>query len=260
MHQDKNAARRARWEGRSRPRHPSLWAFPSVSEGWGPKSPWLLAGLSLPGFPGAAATAPGALFILCSAHASHSNCAGQEQDCRPISHPNLVPASLSADRGTLNMSGIALSRLAQERKAWRKDHPFGFVAVPTKNPDGTMNLMNWECAIPGKKGTPWEGGLFKLRMLFKDDYPSSPPKCKFEPPLFHPNVYPSGTVCLSILEEDKDWRPAITIKQILLGIQELLNEPNIQDPAQAEAYTIYCQNRVEYEKRVRAQAKKFAPS
>lgn len=28
----------------------------------------------------------------------------------------------------------------------------GFVAVPTKNPDGTMNLMNWECAIPGKKG------------------------------------------------------------------------------------------------------------
>ncbi|XP_073217662.1 SUMO-conjugating enzyme UBC9 isoform X1 [Lepidochelys kempii] len=108
--------------------------------------------------------------------------------------------------------------------------------------------------------TPWEGGLFKLRMLFKDDYPSSPPKCKFEPPLFHPNVYPSGTVCLSILEEDKDWRPAITIKQILLGIQELLNEPNIQDPAQAEAYTIYCQNRVEYEKRVRAQAKKFAPS
>uniref|UniRef100_A0A8C3QVI4 Potassium channel tetramerization domain containing 5 n=1 Tax=Cyanoderma ruficeps TaxID=181631 RepID=A0A8C3QVI4_9PASS len=163
-------------------------------------------------------------------------------------------------RGNLNMSGIALSRLAQERKAWRKDHPFGFVAVPTKNPDGTMNLMNWECAIPGKKGTPWEGGLFKLRMLFKDDYPSSPPKCKFEPPLFHPNVYPSGTVCLSILEEDKDWRPAITIKQILLGIQELLNEPNIQDPAQAEAYTIYCQNRVEYEKRVRAQAKKFAPS
>lgn len=29
------------------------------------------------------------------------------------------------------------------------------------------------------------------------------------------------------------------VPQILLGIQELLNEPNIQDPAQAEAYTIY---------------------
>jgi len=31
----------------------------------------------------------------------------------------------------------------------------------------------------------------------------------------------------------------VFVFQILLGIQELLNEPNIQDPAQAEAYTIY---------------------
>uniref|UniRef100_A0A669DQU2 Ubiquitin-conjugating enzyme E2Ia n=2 Tax=Oreochromis TaxID=8139 RepID=A0A669DQU2_ORENI len=148
------------------------------------------------------------------------------------------------------MSGIALSRLAQERKAWRKDHPFGFVAVPTKNPDGTMNLMNWECAIPGKKGTPWEGGLFKLRMLFKDDYPSSPPKCEL---LCIQPVNMKNTLAV-ILACRCFW------KSILLGIQELLNEPNIQDPAQAEAYTIYCQNRVEYEKRVRAQAKKFSPS
>ncbi|KAG9476959.1 hypothetical protein GDO78_002376 [Eleutherodactylus coqui] len=94
------------------------------------------------------------------------------------------------------MSGIALSRLAQERKAWRKDHPFGFVAVPTKNPDGTMNLMNWECAIPGKKGTPWEGGLFKLRMLFKDDYPSSPPKCKYSEIPWSPSLrVPRHTRC-----------------------------------------------------------------
>jgi ubiquitin-conjugating enzyme E2 I len=30
-------------------------------------------------------------------------------------------------------------------------------------------------------------------------------------------VYPSGTICLSILNEDDGWRPAITIKQLLLG-------------------------------------------
>lgn len=35
----------------------------------------------------------------------------------------------------------------------------GFVAVPTKNPDGTMNLMNWECAIPGKKGVRVTAGF-----------------------------------------------------------------------------------------------------
>ncbi len=50
------------------------------------------------------------------------------------------------------MSGIALGRLAEERKSWRKDHPFGFIAKPTKNQDGSLNLMNWECFIPGKKG------------------------------------------------------------------------------------------------------------
>ncbi len=86
------------------------------------------------------------------------------------------------------MSGIATSRLSEERKGWRKNKPYGFVARPTKNnvciflwinffetfQDGTMNLMNWECAIPGKKGTLWEGGLYKIRMIFKDDYPSSP--------------------------------------------------------------------------------------
>jgi len=126
-----------------------------------------------------------------------------------------------------------------------------------KNPDGTSNLMQWEFAIPGKKATPWEGGLYKGHMIFKEDFPSTPPKVKFVPPLFHPNVYPSGTVCLSLLDEDKDWRPAITIKQLLVGIQDLLNDPNIKDPAQAEAYTSFCQNRADYEKRVRAQARAF---
>ena len=58
-------------------------------------------------------------------------------------------------------------------------------------------------------------------------------------------MYPSGTVCRSILDEEKDWRPAITVKQILLGIQDLLNDPNVKDPAQAEAYTSFCQNRFE---------------
>lgn len=28
------------------------------------------------------------------------------------------------------------------------------------------------------------------------DLPTKPPKCKFVPPLFHPNVFPSGTICL----------------------------------------------------------------
>ena len=51
-----------------------------------------------------------------------------------------------------------------------------------------------DCAddISLRRQTAWEGGYYKLKMIFKDDYPTSPPKCKFDPPLFHPNVYPSG--------------------------------------------------------------------
>lgn len=76
----------------------------------------------------------------------------------------------------------------------------------------------------------------------------------------HPNIYPSGTVCLSILNEEEDWKPNITVKQVLLGIQKLLkDEPNIESPAQQEPLTLYKSNRDEYVKRVKifaAQCKK----
>jgi hypothetical protein len=84
------------------------------------------------------------------------------------------------------------------------------------------------------------------------EYPTKPPKCKFTPPLFHPNVYPSGTVCLSILNEEEGWKPAITIKEILLGIQSLLDEPNPDSPAQAEAYNLFKKDRQGYERKVKA--------
>ena len=75
-------------------------------------------------------------------------------------------------------SGIARGRLVEERKAWRKDHPYGFYARPVSNGDGSSNIMRWESGIPGKANTDWEGGVFKVSMEFSEDYPSKPPKCK----------------------------------------------------------------------------------
>ena len=40
-------------------------------------------------------------------------------------------------------------------------------------------------------------------------------------------------------DEEKSWKPAITIKQILLGVQDLLNDPNPGDPAQADAFHLF---------------------
>ncbi|KAI8799367.1 SUMO conjugating enzyme Hus5 [Cladochytrium replicatum] len=157
------------------------------------------------------------------------------------------------------MSSICTARLQEERRQWRKDHPYGFWARPKKGPDNALNLMEWEVGIPGKPATPWEGGVYKLTMQFPDDYPQKPPKCKFVGGLFHPNVYPSGTVCLSILNEEEGWKPGLTVKQILLGIQDLLDDPNPNSPAQREAYQMFTQHRAEYENKVRQQAKQHAP-
>ncbi len=95
-------------------------------------------------------------------------------------------------------------------------------------------------------------------MAFSDEYPTRPPACKFEPPLFHPNVFPSGTVCLSLLSEEKDWAPTITIRQLLLGIQDLLGNPNLDDPAQREAYTLARNDRAAYDAKVRELAAAYA--
>ena len=119
---------------------------------------------------------------------------------------------------------------------WRKDRPHGFFARPETSKDGAVNLLKWECGVPGKSGTDWEGGLYKVTMEFTEEYPSQPPKCKFVPPLFHPNVYPSGKICLSLLDADKAWKPSLTIKHLLIGIQTLLDDPNNLDPAQEEPF------------------------
>jgi ubiquitin-conjugating enzyme E2 I len=60
------------------------------------------------------------------------------------------------------MGDLASMRLSAERKAWRKDHPADFYAKPRMNKDGSNNLFSWEAGIPGKVGTDWEGGVFKV--------------------------------------------------------------------------------------------------
>lgn len=33
---------------------------------------------------------------------------------------------------------------------------------------GILDLKKWECGVPGKDKTLWEGGLFKLDLIFPD--------------------------------------------------------------------------------------------
>eukprot|EP01130_Rhizamoeba_saxonica_P000090 TRINITY_DN1010_c0_g1_i2.p1 TRINITY_DN1010_c0_g1~~TRINITY_DN1010_c0_g1_i2.p1 ORF type:complete len:169 (-),score=31.37 TRINITY_DN1010_c0_g1_i2:55-534(-) len=154
------------------------------------------------------------------------------------------------------MSGIARRRLMQERKEWRRNHPHGFYARPERAEDGSTNILKWKCGIPGPADTDWSGGIYPLEMEFTEDYPTSPPRCRFPAGFFHPNIYPSGTVCLSILNEP-GWKPSITVPQILLGCQELLVTPNENDPAQRPAHDLYVLDREKYSERIRQQSTKY---
>ena len=82
---------------------------------------------------------------------------------------------------------------------------------------------------------------------------------RFSPPIFHPNVYDDGDVCLSIVDADLDWKPSITIKQILLGVQELLDTPNPDSPASSAALILFVKNRAMYSKKIKQQALAFKP-
>ena len=50
--------------------------------------------------------------------------------------------------------------------------------------NGMMDLKKWDCGVPGKEKTIWEGGLFKLEVTFPDEYPTKPPKCTSHDTLF----------------------------------------------------------------------------
>ncbi|KAG2499299.1 hypothetical protein HYH03_002877 [Edaphochlamys debaryana] len=159
------------------------------------------------------------------------------------------------------MAGMADQRLLGERKRFRKERPYGFVAKPATRADGSVDMRRWQCRIPGPAKTAWAEGLYPLEVVFGDNYPSEPPVCSFPAGFFHPNVYPGGRVCLSLLSSDSDlggqWAPSITLTQLLKGIQELLSTPNVYSPAQDAACKLLKSDPAKYEKAVAAQAKRY---
>jgi ubiquitin-conjugating enzyme E2 R len=63
----------------------------------------------------------------------------------------------------------------------------------------------------------------QARLKFPQDYPFSPPDLAFLTPLYHPNIYADGRVCISILHPpgedemsgerpEERWNPTQTIK------------------------------------------------
>lgn len=113
---------------------------------------------------------------------------------------------------------------------------------------------NGNAVYQAQRILPGKGALTKLDLNSLKNIQSFLLGVFLKKKLFHPNVYPSGAVCLSIINEEEDWRTGLKVKDILLGIQELLRTPNEKSPAQKEAYETYVKNREAYNKKVREQA------
>ena len=142
------------------------------------------------------------------------------------------------------MSTPARRRLVRDLKEIVKNAPPGIQASPEKD-----NFMVWRAMITGPKDTPWEGGTFKLRMTFSEEYPNKPPTVVFVSRIFHPNVYANGNICLDILQDK--WSPIYGVSAVLTSIQSLLTDPNPASPANSEAANIFTRDKREYARRVR---------
>ena len=94
------------------------------------------------------------------------------------------------------------------------------------------NLYLWYATIIGPEKSPYEHGVFNLKIEYPADYPFRPPKVMFTTKIYHCNINSYGGICLDILKDQ--WSPALTISKVLLSICSLMDDPNPNDPLMSE--------------------------
>ncbi|XP_053393372.1 ubiquitin-conjugating enzyme E2-17 kDa-like [Mercenaria mercenaria] len=146
---------------------------------------------------------------------------------------------------------MAQKRLKKECKDINIDPPPGCSAGPDDD-----NLFRWSASLTGPEGSPYQGGVFFLKMMFPTDYPFKPPKVVFDTKIYHPNINNHGNICLDILRSQ--WSPALTVGKVLLSILALLSEPNPDDPLVPEIAKLYKTDKKKYLHDAREYTKKYA--
>lgn len=135
---------------------------------------------------------------------------------------------------------MATTRIKKELKIIQDEANENISAGPTGD-----NLFEWSAMIIGPTKTPYEGGMFRLKIYFPSDYPFKSPKVIFTTKIYHPNINTGGIICLDILKTQ--WSPALTISKVLLSICSLLNDPNPNDPLEPQIAKQYVEDKAKYE-------------
>ncbi|CRG87681.1 ubiquitin-conjugating enzyme E2 R [Talaromyces islandicus] len=130
--------------------------------------------------------------------------------------------------------------LMNEFKALSKEN---WVNIELRDED----IFRWDVAlIVLNPDSMYYGGYFKALMEFPSNYPYSPPEFRFTRPIWHPNIYTDGKLCISILHapgEDvmsgesaaERWSPAQRVESVLISILSLLDDAECSSPANVDA-------------------------
>jgi ubiquitin-conjugating enzyme E2 R len=109
------------------------------------------------------------------------------------------------------------------------------------------NIYEWSVAlIVLNPDSVYYGGYFKASLKFPTNYPYAPPQFKFIRPLFHPNIYPDGKLCISILHQPGEdemsgesaaerWNPTQRVESVLISVLSLLDDAEVSSPANVDA-------------------------
>jgi len=185
--------------------------------------------------------------------------------CWPtVVHEGGGPALCTMSKQTTSNSHLLLRRQLLELKK----HPVeGFSAGLVDE----SNLLEWEILIIGPENTLYEGGFLRARMSFPPEFPLLPPKLRFITPMWHPNIYADGVVCISILhapgedqwgyeQASERWLPVHTVETILVSVISLLSSdtPNTDSPANVDAAKEVRDDITGYRKKVRRLVRKSA--
>ena len=87
-------------------------------------------------------------------------------------------------------------------------------------PEDLDMLDVYNVSVVGPQGSPYEGGVFKVKIEIPHDYPMQSPTIRFVTPIMHPRIDNNG-----MIDSEKgqllDWTPAFNIISIVLCLSGL---------------------------------------